>query len=254
MLRISVDGQAQVARAIRRVAAQSPVVAARALNYTGRAVRHGLQARIPQVFDRPTPFTVRGLRSTTARPSALYTDIGFKDVSLTRRGHYLEPQVFGGARPVKRLEALLSAKGILPRGMFVVPGPAAKLDRYGNWSRGEIVQIISALGAAFDPLTNTDLTRTRGTRRGVRPAQRRRRLYWAGRPGNGRLPPGIWAVGEIYGRSDRVRPVAWFTRQPRYRKRWDMYREARAIAAREVSGAIKRAWDETIARGSSLAI
>lgn len=252
MLRISVEGQAQVARAIRRVAAQSPVVAARALNYTGRAVRHALQSRIPQVFDRPTPFTVRGLRSTTATPQRLYTDIGFKDISITRRGHYLEPQVYGGARPVKRLEALLSAKGILPRGMFVVPGPAAKLDRYGNWSRGEIVQIISALGAAFDPLTNTDLTRTRGTRRGVRPTQRRRRLYWAGRPGNGRLPPGIWAIGETHGRSDRLRPVAWFTRQPRYRKRWDMHREARAVAVREVGPAVKLAWEKTITQSGGL--
>ncbi len=35
--------------------------------------------------------------------------------------------------------------GVLPGGMFWVPGSAAKMDRYGNISTGQIVQIVSAL-------------------------------------------------------------------------------------------------------------
>lgn len=247
MFTIRVEGVDQVATALRRTLAASQKVGVRAINYLGREVRKGLTAQIPQRFASPTPFTLRGIRSTTATVQRPETQVGFKELDVGRPEHYLEPQVEGGGRPLKRLERLLRDKGILPEGMFVVPGPAARKDQYGNWSRGEIQQVLAALGASADPLTRTDLNRTRGTRRGIRPAQRKRRLYWVGRPGTGRLPLGIWAVGETVGkRQDRIRPVAWITRQPRYTRRWDFHGEARHIARAKVMDAIKQAWNETI--------
>ena len=239
MITVSVDGIAQVSLGLSRIAQELPDAAARILNYVGRDVRHALQADIPRRFDQPTPYTIKGVRSTTATRSKLYTEVGFKGEDGLRK-HYLAPHVFGGERAVKRFEWRLRMKGILPPGMYVVPGAAAKRDRYGNWSRGEMNQVLSALQAQGDTYANTDLNRTKGTRRGLRPMQRKRRVYWVGRPGNGRLPLGIWAVGERMKldsggfRKDRIRPVALFVRRPAYRERWDFFGIAKKAAEESV--------------------
>ena len=52
-----------------------------------------------------------------------------------------------GPRVDKASERNLRARGILPAGMFVVPAEGARLDQYGNMSRGQMIQILSGLGA-----------------------------------------------------------------------------------------------------------
>ncbi|MDF5999583.1 hypothetical protein P4050_14390 [Pseudomonas aeruginosa] len=67
----------------------------------------------------------------------------------------------------KASERNLRARGILPAGMFVVPAEGARLDQYGNMSRGQMIQILSGLGAleyraGFVKETSTQSARSPG--------------------------------------------------------------------------------------------
>ena len=100
-----------------------------------------------------------------------------------------------------------------------MPGRGAKLDAYGNISRGQIVQIMSRLGAMSDPAQNmTDKTTQRLKKRGLI-AKGARSDYFVARSKEGnRRPLGVY---QLIG-PGQVEPVLVFTqRAPHYRKRFD---------------------------------
>jgi hypothetical protein len=89
------------------------------------------------VLDRPTPYTLRQLRYVGASADRLAAAVGFNVVSVTDErgarigfrdlgqgetpaGKYLQPNIDGGTRRVKRLEEALRAQGALPDGWLGV--------------------------------------------------------------------------------------------------------------------------------------
>ncbi len=101
-------------------AREVPFAAARALTDTARDVEKNTAKRLPKVFDRPTPFTLRGLFVKPATKARLVATVGFKD----RQAGYLELQETGGTRR--------------PKGRALVVPAAARLNRYGNLPRGAV--------------------------------------------------------------------------------------------------------------------
>nr|WP_314074860.1 hypothetical protein [uncultured Roseococcus sp.] len=93
---------------------QLPFAAARALTATAKAAQGAEERAIGSVFDRPTPFTQRGVAITPAKKTALKAEVFVKPIQAT----YLGLQDKGGTRRPKR-SALVNPAGI-------------KLDRYGN--------------------------------------------------------------------------------------------------------------------------
>ena len=123
-----------------------------ALNHTVNQASQALTIEMSNVFTSPTPFTLNSVRVLNAPPKTLAAAVWVKDEKAdASKGmapeDWVAPQVYGGPRPEKKSESLLRAKGILPAGLFIVPAAGARLDAYGNLSRGQMIQILSGLSA-----------------------------------------------------------------------------------------------------------
>lgn len=198
-----------------------------ALTKTAVEVRKDLQDEMRRVFDRPTNFTINSMYVKPATKVTLEAHVGHKDFAAkgTPAGKYLQPQIVGGGRSYKRGETLLRDRGLLPAGMYAVPGQGAKLDRFGNINRGQLQQVLSNLGAQFDQYQNTP-----------RAKKHLKRYFVATINGT----PGIWERLQ-----HGVRPFMVFVRAPTYRKRYDFFgvaeRSAQRHLPRQADLALRRA-------------
>ena len=236
-IKLEIRGIAEIKRKFELLAKNAPTLASKSINAAAGSMRDALIGSTFGAFDRPTPYTIRSFDVSYSSPTRLQAEVGLKKYQPKKASssfysfgskHYLYPQVFGGARPMKTSEERL--------GGYYVPGAAAKLNRYGNVM--QLQQILSALGARIDQYQITNLVKTEQTRRGSRPGQRSRRLYWMGRVGK-KKTLGVWAVGEGRG-NERLRPVLIFpnqgTKVPKYTKRWPFF----AIARKEYQRVLPR--------------
>jgi hypothetical protein len=222
-MRISVDVNG-VDRAVAHLTGMQKQVrfaTAVALTRSAVAVAKDAEAMIPTTFDRPKPYTVKGTYTKRATPASLEAVVGIKD----KIAGYLAPNIGKNGklpRTYKNSERMLRAAGILPEGRYTVPGKEARLDEYGNMSRGQIVQILSYFRTFGNTQTNskrmnmTDKGRARLASRAqdyfvVPIADRDLGIY-----------PGIW---QRRGRTDIV-PVLMFVSRPQYRAIYDFYGEA----------------------------
>src|SRR5690606_21355598 len=125
-------------------------------------------------------------------------------------------------------------KGVLPSGMYAVPGKGAPLDAHGNVPSGIVRQVISQLQAGQEAgyvSNETERTRKRRRRRGGHDV-------FALKQKRGGLLPGIYqrlenAVGDAgrcgLGVSSRIRSLFVFVRAPQYRPRYEIF----GMAARQ---------------------
>ena len=136
---------------------QVPFATAKALTLTAKEAQRDAYREFEAKFDRPTPFTMRSLFIKPATKRDLTAMVFVKDRAIGGKNRnsiaeILRHQFAGGSRIEKALERALRRAGLLASGEFVVPGDAAKLDRYGNVSRGQITQLLSQIfpfNAAF---------------------------------------------------------------------------------------------------------
>lgn len=233
-------------RALEKQLRFGAVVAATRTAFDARRAELDMFARVIQ--DKPTPYTLRGVyakRATVADPVA---EFGIRDrlSPSPAPGHqpatYLRTQIDGGSRDVKAFERRLQQAGHMPQGWVAVPGAAARIDQYGNVSRGQITQILSQLQALSSPSFNGNLRRqlprnAAGPRDPKVAALRRAAFNRAGgqffivKPGESRLAPGVY-VRQVLGRRvqgpalPRPRAVFIFARRASYRRRVDWHQVA----------------------------
>lgn len=197
------------------------LAAAKALTFTAERVRYAEVQEMQRVFDSPTPFTLNSLYLEGATPTNLEAHVGFKGVwPATGRGpkygsHYLEPQVMGGDRPLHATEKALIAAGFMQPGMVAVPGARAQLDSYGNMSKGQLMQIRSALQIAQQRL-GYSANRTPGSVKRRGKAVPNYLVFGQPHPG---MPAGVWQRVGATG----LRPILIFVRKPQYRPIYDFY-------------------------------
>jgi len=194
-----------------------------AVQFTAHEVRVGLREEAKLVFDKPTPFTL-------SRTTVVSGDGGLAaTVRLLDSGKYLNPQIVGGSRPWKRFEFLLGRAGVLPQGMYAIPTRYARMDAFGNMSRGQIVQILawfSANGANSRRQNMTDANRAK------RAAGTRRQAgyeYIAIQRKEGGFTPGVYEINH-FAAGTAIRPVLIFVRTPMYRQRWDFSGVGKRVA------------------------
>jgi hypothetical protein len=107
------------------VKAQIPFAASVALNQTAQAVQQKETAALPEVFDRPTPFTMAAIAVERSSKTNLVAKVFIKPIQL----QYLKLEIDGGTRtPAKR--ALLVPAGVA-------------LNQYGNMGRNKIQQLLA---------------------------------------------------------------------------------------------------------------
>lgn len=236
-------------------------VVATALTRTAVEVKAAELSELNSVIDRPTPYTQNAMFVKPATAETLAAEVWFKDDTAgsgTPATKYLLPQVEGGQRHMKRFEKALQAAGSMPAGTVAVPGSAAKLDAYGNISRGQINQILSQVGVELTAGHNRTLTK--GTDRASRTKQRN--AY--GRAGgqfvaikvqNGKLKPGIYLAESRnfgaklgLGRTGKLRPVVLFVRAANYKPRFDFHGVAERVAAERLPMQVTRALTDSLAK------
>ena len=154
---------------LRQVAKKMPDAVGKAVRDTLFDVRFALYEEMEDVFDRPTPFIVPKNKKKPGRRGSLFVEYSIKDQngrvyakdlkgavgsSLTAE-EILLPHITGQDREHKRFEKALYRMGALPKNWYAVPSEEARLDKYGNLTRGSITQMLSYLRANPDAMQNT---------------------------------------------------------------------------------------------------
>jgi hypothetical protein len=207
-----------------------PSIAMRALNMTADQVKQALVDEMVKSFDKPVPYTLGApYVFKKATKNNLTVQVYLKDANKNRRSEsYLTPNVYGGGRRMKAFEKALNRIGILPDGMYTIPGKNAPLDAYGNVSAGFIVQILSYFKAFPEGARRSNMSDIKKERMKKTTKKKLGIEYFIlhGRNNN----PGIFSRVS-YGGGESIRPIFMFVKQPQYKKRlqWD------EVAARVVN-------------------
>lgn len=173
-----------------------------------------------KVFDRPTPWILRGVevkkafyedRKTTQGSIVRLREEAGKGVPAVKS---LGSQVEGGTRALKGYERLLNSKGILPDGYYIVPGKGMKLDQYGNIPGSVIVSILSELQA----MGETGYLMNKKLKNKAKGKVAKLRGYFVINKPNGNLPMGI------YQRKNGITYLLmYFIHSQNYNKRYDFF-------------------------------
>lgn len=228
MLTIKID-TSSLSRSLQATQRKIERCTAIALTKTAQHAQKSVIAAMPAVFDRPTPYALRGTRVKPAnyKTGRLEASVEFKnDVSKGIPAEkYLAAGVFGGQRRLKRFEVALQRIGVLPAGMIVAPGGAIKLDAFGNIPARDIVQTLSYLQAFSEQGYRANMSAEKRTKL---KKHTRSRDGWelivvrAGekpRRGGKALHPGIWRRRIITGFGSSIHPWMMFVAAPTYRPR-----------------------------------
>lgn len=194
-----------------------PFATALALTRTAKAAEAAGYDEFRRVFDRPTPYTMKALRTKPATKRDLTAMVYMKDRAIGG-GQYLSSAEIlghhfsGAVRARKRIEYVLQQNGFISAREYVVPGGSAKLDKYGNMSRGQIIQILSQIGVKN---LGSDSSPT-GSKRSKRNVAKAGTIFWSQGPNGRRTPVVDKATGIAYGytggNSSRLPKGAWIRR------------------------------------------
>lgn len=197
------------------------------------AKRHMENKEIPSL-DRPTRYALNMMRVEYAkRKSDPTSTVKVKDSAMiTKRGMVGPDQVLGhlftgGQRRGKGFEGLMQQAGILPKGMYAVPGEGVTLDGHGNIPRGLIVQLLAYFRAFQESGFRANMTgksraafEKRYRSRNLKSAQSFN-FFLVGVGDRSRLHPGIWArVG--FGAGKSIKPILMFVNRATYKQYFDL--------------------------------
>lgn len=229
MQNLSIEQQlAQVSAAFDKSVRQAQYATMVALNKSLDHAKDAVRKDMTTKFDKPTPWVLNSLRGKYAKDrSNPVATLAFKDKdSATNSRTLVAPHVDGGARPYKAMEARLSAIGLLPRGWNVVPGGAAKLDSYGNMSRGQISQLLNVLGTYTESGFNkANINTVKRLAKGNEKKGVYGFVYWVNPVGSAKgkhLQPGVYQrITTAFGSS--LKPILIFVGRASYKQRLDFY-------------------------------
>lgn len=224
---VTVDADAILAQVGDMAARQVPFALARSLTDTAMQARDALKDHTRAVFDRPKPWTVNAFRVVAATKTAMASSVAQKDVNASRE--YLGREMVGGVRGAQAWETMIKASlPGAPGGMsrlgerYAMPARGAKLDRHGNWSRGQMNRVLAYLKAhSSDASASSPVPGKKRNKSG-----RRGNAYFLAK--SGRLPRGIYLRK---GKDRDILPILIFTSdRPDYSQRFRPAEVARRIA------------------------
>ena len=245
MISVRIEGLDEVRQGLqgfsdRRFAA----AVATAVTRTAVAVRQQWRQALTGQIDNPLPQTRNAAVSTMATAQSLSAVVKLRDQvdgAKAPPAEYLEPLERGGERRVKKFEQSLMASGAMPQRTRAVPGPACKLDTYGNPSRGQLVAVLRQLGAGLSPGYQRVISRSAGRRQAA--SARAGRVYVAIPQAEGRLRAGIY---ERKGRG--LLAVFYFVSRVQYRKQLRLMEDALQMIPARLQAEVGRAIAESAAR------
>lgn len=185
---------------------QLPFAISLALNETGRDLLERNKAEMNRVFDRPTRWTLNAFRFQRATKRRLMLTVERKRTVAGRR--YLEVQAQGGKRGLTGREGQIAGK--LGGRVGYVSAPNIRRNAHGNISRAQMSRILSGIGGGGK--------------------------YFTAKPGS-RLAPGVY----LRKRKNISRVLAFGSKAPNYRARYDFDGIMRGHAGRVIPGHLRKA-------------
>lgn len=126
---------------------QLPFATKEAINATAERIKKAEQGAMKQYFDKPTKWTLNSMRIDYAKKHRPMGRVYFKEAAGkgTPAYKYLSVEEQGGQRRDKGFEKWLRHAGYLPAGWYVVPARGARLNQYGDVSKGMHTKVLAAL-------------------------------------------------------------------------------------------------------------
>lgn len=218
---------------------QVSYAAAVAITSTAKLGQKAVQDDMREKFDRPTRTTIKGVIIKSARKSDLTAKVFIKDYPFSKNPYslaqILSHQFTGGPRIRKVLETRFEQVGLITGNEYLVPGAGARLDRYGNISRGQIQQIMSQMRVGLDLYAYAS-----NSKRSQRNQDRAGRMFWS--RGDKHLQRGVWLRVSKY----RLKPVLLVVRRPQYRKLIDMQQIVQRVVDRNFDNEFRKALDNAL--------
>ena len=221
-----------------------PYVKAAMLSRLASGGREEVQKQMPLDFDKPTDFTVRGVRYEGAKPRVLQARVYIpesQDAAGKAPREYMQPGVAGSQRRrQKRSELLLTRAGYLPAGWVTRPGKAAVLNAEGNLPAPVYKQIVNVL-----QLKRVETKTARGI--SERSQKRAKKMgvdteWFAVKPGKntlakggGWLPPGVYR--RTGSKGETMEQILRFVRKAAYRPRLDFAGTVREYVVKNAQAA-----------------
>ena len=226
---------------------QIPFATMQAVNAVAFQIRQQWADIAPRVFKNPVALTVKAALYKKAKKNTaaviFLRDEASNGVSPAK---YLQAQVLGGGRALKGIERMLSYRGFMPKGMYVVPGQGARLDAHGNIPRSQINALKSQLGIQQDQYTNSTGTSTKRRLAKEKKTGARRGTYFAVSTPRGGLKPGVYQRLKT-GFGNGVASILHFIKPPRYRKRYDIFKMAETVYQRRTPEIFKTELQKAVA-------
>lgn len=237
---------------------QIPYATMLTLNALAETSKKQTEREIVGKLDRPTNYARNMMRIKYATKTTLTSQVKVKDsATITKRGARGPDQVLGhlfigGRRQGKGFEGLLVRSGIMPKGMWAVPGEGAPLDQYGNIERTLIIKLLAYFNSFQESgfkANMSDKNRSAFNRRAAKQIKGATTSQYAvvkvKKPGG--LHPGIWQhVG--FGSGRAIKPIIMFvSKEPVYSRYFDLDNTARQIIARDATYEFDKAMAYAIA-------
>jgi len=192
---------------------------------TAQAIKKAQTAEIRKVFDAPTNYTLKAVEVRNATKSV--PEARVKLIDYYGKGNpqvdVLYHHVWGGKRVAKRFEKRLREKGLLSNGSYVVPAGGVRLNKNGNVTGGQITQILSVVGAHTEAGFTANTTTASRKRNKKLP-----NIFIVKENASSNLAPGIWKR-----RQRSIVPMFFFVNNVSYRRRFDFYGIAQAVAQQQ---------------------
>lgn len=224
-IRVTFPGMDKLLRNLSQHAEQIPYATELAINATASGVLKAAAATMRSEFDRPTPFVAKGLYIDRAqyKPGKLWAEVRVKDAGPAPLAETIGQQFAGGSgRARKRIEKAFERAGYISAAEYLVPGPDAVLNQYGNLDKKQSQQIYAAL---------TRLNPTPGKRkRKNKAATAAASIFWSpGRGKGSKLRRGLWATDA----AGNLQLILVVVAGVKYRRRIDLREIAERVVRRD---------------------
>jgi len=245
----TIKGLDDVIRSLSQIEKGAPQVLAKSLTQVAKATRDVQVAAMKTVFDRPNPFVLNSLYVWSATPAKLQSSVRIREFAGkgTQAEKFLGPQIYGGTRSLKKFEKALQYRGILPKGMYAIPGRGADFDGYGNMKTSQIIQILSYFSAFGEQgyRANTTAAKKAKMKKGTKRVQGF--VYFVIPTRVGKLPAGIYKrTGSAWG--SPIKQILVFVKQPAYSKRFDFFEIGEGVMQKEWKGIFDKNIQEALDR------
>lgn len=209
---------------------QIPYATTLMLNALATSTKRRVEVDIKRNLDRPTNYAQRMMGIKYANKGNLTSQVNVRGSVSGGETKVLGHLFAGRGRSGKGFEGALVDRGIMPRGMWAMPGEGAPLDFFGNIKRSFIKQLISYLSSNKVEKKSAQFeNRSRKQAKGSTTSQ----FFVVNQRKQGGLPLGIWQhIG--FGSGKALRPVVIFvSKEPVYDRYFDLDKTARDVVSED---------------------